>query len=124
MSNQLLFCSLSYFSAFVKIDNAIGVFNGREAMGDNNLCNASFDLLKGLFDVIFRSCVERRCCFIHDENGGIFNKGTGDRKTLLLTSRKGFSSLCKERSIAAREFINEFSCMGHFSCPFDLFLTK
>ena len=78
-SEKVFLSPFSNFFPMFEVNNAISILDSGEAMGDENLGDLPMELFDGHFDFVFTHCIERRGCFIKDEDRGVFNKSAGNR---------------------------------------------
>ena len=83
-------------------DDFICVSYGRQAVSDRDGSPVFGQLFQTLLDPAFALIIQGTGCFVQDEDGRIFQKDTGDRDTLLLSSGKAGAAFSHEGIIAVR----------------------
>src|SRR5438045_5644471 len=83
---QLGVCADLLDAAIIHYDDLIGRQNRGEAMGDCDDSASGSELFERLLNLLFRFGIERRCGFIKQKNGRIFQDGARNCETLLLSA--------------------------------------
>lgn len=105
------------FAAPLDEDDPVGVLNGGEAVGDEDLGRFALQIANGLLDPVFGDGVERGGGFIEDQDGGFFDKSAGDGEALLLASGESFAHFGEKGVVFEGHFFNEFVGVG-LGCGF------
>ena len=73
-------------SAIFDHDNAVGIGDGRQPMGDYQGCPVFHKVFQCFLHLAFRFGIQGRCGLIEDQDGRIFQQSTGNGKSLSLSS--------------------------------------
>ena len=79
-------CALFDDPAFVEDDDLIGLEDGVEAVGNGDDSASLHEFAGGFFEQGFGFRIERRCGFVEDEDGRVFEKGAGEGEALGLST--------------------------------------
>ena len=74
--------------AVVHHDDAVGLFDGGQAVGNDDAGAAVHQTLQGLLDEAFGFVVKRAGGFVQEQYRGVFQDGAGDGYALALASRE------------------------------------
>mmetsp|Transcript_11177 Transcript_11177/g.22870 ORF Transcript_11177/g.22870 Transcript_11177/m.22870 type:complete len:235 (-) Transcript_11177:1126-1830(-) len=72
----------------------------------------------------FRFCIQCRCGFVEQENLGVADQNTGNRNTLLLSTRKLSTLVSDLRVVTIGQLGNKIMRIGQFGSFFNLFLRR
>lgn len=75
-----------YNLSFVEDVDFVGILDGGEAMSHGDGGTRLHEALQGILHKALGLCVECRCGFVEDEDGGILQDGSGYAYALALTS--------------------------------------
>src|SRR5579862_4903786 len=84
LGEEFLMGALFAEAAFVEDEDAVGVLNGAEAMGDDQGGAAAEQAIEGIADLQFGLGVHTGGGFIEDEEAGIVCQGAGEIDELAL----------------------------------------
>jgi len=73
-------------SSFVEDADEVGVFDGGEAVGDDDGGTVAHQFFEGVLDESFRFGIEGGGGFVEDEDGGIAEDSAGDAESLALAT--------------------------------------
>ena len=88
-------------------DNAIGVTDRRQPVGNNEDGPAGGDLLHVLLDRALAFVIERARCLVKNQNARIQHQRAGDRNALPLSSGQAAATLTNNRVVAVGQLQNE-----------------
>ena len=108
--------------AFIHNDDAVGLFDSGQAVGDDDAGAVFHQALEGLLDEAFGFVVQRAGGFVQKQDGGIFQNGAGDGNTLTLTTGE-LVAVCAYRLVQAvwRTFNQVFQIRGFEGCQYFFF---
>ena len=84
LREELFVCAAFFERAIFEDDDLIGVSNGGESVGDDHRRTIFCDVFEGTLDRGLCLVINGRGCFIEQEDGGIFEDGSGDGEALSL----------------------------------------
>ena len=84
LREELFVCAAFFERAIFEDDDLIGVSNGGESVGDDHRRTIFSDVFEGTLDRGLCLVINGRGCFIEQEDGGIFEDGSGDGEALSL----------------------------------------
>ena len=94
-------------AAVVEDDDAVGVADGAEAVGDDEGGAALLQLLQRLLDEVLALAVERRGGLVEDEDAGVAEDGAGDRDALALAAAELDAALADDGVVGVGEFADK-----------------
>lgn len=93
----------------------VGIFNGRQPVGNGDHRLAPRQLGDRRLDQVFVFRIDACGGLVQDDNGGVLQDGPRNGDPLLLAARKGGPALAYDRVIALRELFNERVAAGFFA---------
>ena len=105
--------------AFVQDQDAIGVADRAQAMCDHERGAAAQQLFEALLDETLTLAVQVAGCFVEDEDPGIGQHGSRDRKALALAAAQAHSALTDHGVVPVAQAFDEFCGVGGPGCLFD-----
>ena len=104
--------------------NLVGVYDSRQAVGDDNRRAVFHQAVEGLLDHPFILCVEGRCRFIEDEDGRILENRARDAYALALSPREAASAVADLGLVAILCRHDEIVGVGDLCGGDDLFQCR
>lgn len=83
---QLFVFAAFYDTAFIEYINAVGILDSRQAMCDSNSSAGLHQTFQSFLYQTFTFCIKGRSSFVQNQDGWVFQDGTGYRDTLTLSS--------------------------------------
>jgi len=74
--------------ALLQNNHLVGVFNRRQAVGNNQCRPVFYHFDQGILDGAFRFTIQRRCCLVQYQDRRVFEQSTGNRQPLPLSARQ------------------------------------
>ena len=99
---------------FFQYQNGVGVFDGAEAVGDDDGDLVSGVLLQGVLDAAFAFVVQCARGFVEDQHGGFFVDGPGDGDALALAAGEVGAELVHLGVDALAQALGEIQRIGTF----------
>jgi len=109
-------------AAVFENDDAVGVADGAESVGDDECCSALHELCEASLDESFAFGVEVAGGFVEDEDGGVGEDGAGDGDALFLSAGEADAALADEGVVSEVEFGDEAVGVGGLGGVFDVAL--
>jgi hypothetical protein len=99
-------------SSRVEHDDAIGVSNGAETMGNCDHCPTGRKPVQRFLDESLALIIECGSGLIEDEHGRVAQNGPGNGEALALAPRQRHASFTHEGAVALREIQDKFLGVG------------
>src|SRR5262245_48136773 len=110
-------------SSVAKHHDALGIANGREAMGDDEGGAIVSKLLQRVLHCLLALVIQRACRLIKNDDRRILEEDARDAQPLLLSTRELDSALTNIRIIAPRQRHDELVRMRLFGCDDEVLAT-
>ena len=104
-------------------DDAVGAFNGRQAVSNDQRTATAHQLIQCGLDVALGLGIEGRSGLVEDQDRRILQNGTGDGQSLALTARQLDAVFADHGVQTIRQRINEFQRVCRFGCSADFFFS-
>src|SRR5439155_23872034 len=98
--------------AIVEDDDAVGMADGRQAMGHDERRPALHQTPEGVEHRRLGVGVEGRRRLVEDEDRRVLDEGARDRQPLLLADREGHAALAHPRRVAVGQVVDEAGGIG------------
>ena len=117
-------CTAFFDDAVIQDKDLVGVFDGREAVGDDEGGTADHEFVERILHDLFALRIERGSRFVEDEDLRILQDRSCDGDALALTAGEDETAIADLGIDAARQAMNEFLCIrGPNGIP-DLFIRR
>ena len=83
---QFFVSAAFYDTAFIEYINAVGILDSLQAMCDSNSSAGLHQTFQSFLYQAFTFCIKGRSSFVQNQDGWVFQDGTGYRDTLTLSS--------------------------------------
>jgi hypothetical protein len=117
---QLLVAAIAYDAPITENEDAVCDADRAETVGDDQGGAAFDELGESLLHRRLALGVESTCRLIKNQDGRVFEEGSGDGDALTLATGKKISALADGRIVSLRHGHDEIVRKGFFRCGLDL----
>ena len=117
-------CTAFFDDTVIQDKDLVGVFDGRQAVGDDEGGTADHELVERILHDLFALRIERGSRFVKDEDLRILQDRSCDGDALALTAGEDESAIADLGIDAARQAMDEFLCIRSPNGIPDLFIRR